>query len=484
MTRQYKTGIDRLQESFLPERVEDYVSDDNPVRAIDAYVESLNFVDLGFKNSEGNGRSRGQPAFSPATHLKLYLWGYMNRIHSSRRLALECRRNLELIWLLNKLQPGYHSIADFRKDNSVALRNVHREFVLLCKELDLFSCELVAIDSVYLEGNASRMSVFSKGRLKALIDNIDKDIERYNRELDREDAMLPASSIGVLADKLGQIEDQRQLLQEMQAELKESEKKQISFTDPDARMLTKSTAKGPTVGYAVQAVVDSKNKLLATCEVTVDKTDQQALVESLEQAKEVLEVQEITALADGGYYSAKGVEECEDRGIDLYMPLPKKGNTSSPDKYEQADFEYDKDNDLFICPAGKELIKRGTYPKGASYTARYFCKESVCMKCMLKDSCIKGNTKYRTVNRTIHSDAVERHRLKMQERGPAMMKLRSSLAEHPFGTMKLWLGWTHFLVRGIEKVKGEMAIISTAYNIKRVLNILGIEKFIACCSAR
>ncbi len=483
MTRQYKNGVDRLQESFLPARVEDYVSEDNHVRAIDAYVDSLDLVKLEFKNSTGNGKSRGQPAFSPATHLKLYLWGYMNRVHSSRRLELDCRRNLELIWLLNSLQPGYHSIADFRKDNPKSLRKVHREFVLLCKELDLFSCELVAIDSVYFEGNASRNSVYSNGRLKALIEKIDKDIEHYNKDLDRSETVIPLPSTQKLSDKIARLEDRRQILEGWQDELEESEAKQISFTDPDARILSKRTAKGPTVGYAVQAVVDSKNKLLATCDVTVDITDQQALVESLENAKEILGVEDITALADGGYFSAKGVEECEKKGINLYMPLPKKVNTSSSDKFNQDDFEYDKDKDLFVCPAGKELTMHGVYPKGASFIARYFGKESVCKKCKQKDACIKGATKYRTVSRTIHSDALERHKIKMQERGPDMMKLRASLAEHPFGTMKLWLGWTHFLVRGIEKVKGEMAILSTAYNLKRVLNIIGIEKFIARCTA-
>ncbi len=246
VSRHYKKGIDREQVTFLPSRVEDYVGLDNPVRAIDAYINSLDLSELGFNNSD-NYSGVGQPAFSPSIHLKIYLWGYLNRVRSSRKLELECRRNLELIWLADSLHPGYHCISDFRKNNSKSISKVSRNFIVLCKSLDLFGGELVALDSAYLEGNASKNSVFTEGRLKSLLKSIDEDIERYNLEIDRADRLFPTVKIDKLAEKLTQLEEHKLRLEKAHQKLQESGKKQISFTDPDARHLTKSTGKGVVV---------------------------------------------------------------------------------------------------------------------------------------------------------------------------------------------------------------------------------------------
>lgn len=481
--RRYKTGIDREQSSFLPPRVEDYVSEDNSVRAIDAYVNSLNLETLGFKNS-GKYSGVGQPPFSPALHLKLYIWGYLNRVRSSRRLETESKRNLELIWLLEGLTPGYHSIADFRKDNPEALKRVHREFVLLCKRLNLYGAELIAIDSAYFEGNASRSSVMTERKLKHLIADIDSDLERYHKELDRNDTAIPVPSSGSLEDKIAQLNNHRLILEDIREELKESDKKQLSFTDEDARLLSKPTDKGPSVGYAVQGTFDSKNKLIVDTTVTVDTSDQEALLGCIETAKEILEVENISVVADTGYYKNDNVATCEEKGDELFIPVPDRGKQKrDKGKFETAEFTYNKDSNSYTCPAKQVLpLRKMRFKDGQNYSVYYGAK-SICSKCPLKDQCLGEKSKFREIYRSEYADPVDRLQKRMMTRGREMMKKRSGLAEHQFGTMKTWLGWTHFLVRGLSKVKGEMALLTTAYNFKRVLNIIGIEKFIASCIA-
>jgi transposase len=484
MSRLYKQGVDRDQESFLPTRVEDYVSPDNPVRAIDAYVRSLDLIDLGFANSD-NYSGVGQRAYSPTLLLGLYLWGYLNRIHSSRRLELECKRNLELIWLVESLTPGYHTIADFRKNNSVALKKVNREFVALCKSLDLFSCELVAIDSAYFEGDASRESIYTKNKLKKLLEQIDDDIERYHKEIDGVDSMsIIKGSSDKMRDKIARLGEYKKNLSKLQKEIKDGNVKQVSLTDEDARLLSKPTDKGPTVGYAVQNVVDSKHKLIVTSEITVDCSDQNALIPALQSAKEILEVDTLIALADGGYYSGENIVKCENEKVDLYMPLPDNGKVQrKANMYETSDFIYDKSRDEYKCPMGKTLKNSRTASnRGVTYK-RYRCLVSACKNCVNRSKCLSPKARSKEIDRSEFQDAVERHRVKMKYAGGEMMRKRSGIVEHPFGTLKLWLGWTHFLVRGIEKVKGEMALLTTAYNFKRVLNIIGVENFINACTA-
>lgn len=482
-TRRYKTGINREQASFLPPRVEDYISKDNSVRAIDAYVNSLDFDALGFKNSI-NYSGVGQPPFSPASHLKLYIWGYLNRVRSSRRLETEAKRNLELIWLLEGLTPGYHSISDFRKDNPESLKKVHREFVLLCKSLNLYGAELVAIDSVYFEGDASRASIMTQNKLKHLIAEIDSDLDKYHKELDRNDTVVPLPSSSTLEDKIIYLNEQRVALEEIREELNKSDKKQLSSTDEDARLLNKPTDKGPSVGYAVQGIIDSKNKLIVEAEVTVDSSDQDALLGCIETAKEVLEVKNISVVVDAGYFKNDNVAICEENGDELFVPVPDSGKQKrNRKKFETADFSYDKNSNFYTCPAKETLpLRRMRVKDGQNYSV-YYASKLICSKCPVKDLCLGKESKFREIYRSEYADPVDRLQNRMKEKGREMMKKRSGLAEHPFGTMKLWLGWTHFLVRGIKKVKGEMALLTVAYNLKRVLNIIGIEKFIACCTA-
>ncbi len=480
--RRYKLGINREQSTFLPSRVEDYVSAENPVRAIDAYVESLDFQALGFTHSEDYSGS-GQPAFSPLIHLKLYIWGYLNRVRSSRRLEAETKRNLELIWLLEGLSPNYHTICNFRRDNSDALQKVHREFVMLCKQLNLFGGELIGIDSVYLEGDASRESVMSANKLKKLLAEIDAEMVKYHKELDRNDTIILTPSPSSMDETLSRLNEKRLALKKMQEDLDASDAKQLSHTDKDARLLCKLTDKGPTVGYAVQGVVDSENKLIVTNEVTIDKVDKHALLDTVNIAKELLDIEHVTVLADGSYYSHENISQCEENGDELYVPIPDSGKQKrDKGKYESADFKYNKDDDSYLCPAGKQLQFRKKRRSKNSFYKIYFAARSTCSNCPLKESCLGNMSACRELHRSEHTEAVERLRKRMREKGKYMMKKRSGLVEHPFGTIKTWLGWTHFLVRGIDKVKGEMALITTVYNFKRVLNLIGIDAFIAACN--
>lgn len=481
--RRYKTGIDREQTTLLPPRVEDYVSAENPVRAIEAYVNSLDFGKLGFKNC-GNYSGVGQPPFSPATHLKLYIWGYLNRVRSSRRLETETKRNLDLIWLLEGLTPGYHAISDFRKDNANSIKKVHREFVILCKSLNLFGSELIAIDSVYLEGNASRASVFTERKLKHLIQQIDDEMDKYHKELDRNDTIIPVTNSESIAETIEYLKKQRLALEKIQKEMEESGKKQISSTDVDARMLSKPTDKGPTVGFAIQGVVDSKYKLIVTNEVTVDSSDPESLLATISAAKDILDVKSISVVTDARYFSNDNVAKCEENGDVLYTPIPDNGKQKRDEgKFEGADFKYDKETNSYTCPAKKNIPFKKKRIRDGKTSSVYFATKLVCSACLLKDKCLGEKSYIREIWRTAQAESVDRLRERMKEKGREMMRRRSGLAEHPFGTIKVWFGWTHFLVRGVTKVKGEMALITTAYNFKRVLNIIGIEKFIAACEA-
>jgi transposase len=483
--RLYKHGVNREQSTFLPPRVEDYIDKNNAVRAIEAYVNSLNLEDLGFTNC-GNISGRGQPAFPPAMHLKLFIWGYLNRIRATRRLENEIHRNLELIWLLQSLKPGFRVIADFRSKNAEALCKVQRNFTLLCKRLGLFGGQLVAIDSVNLEGSASKNSVLTKGKLKKMVDEIDADVKQYLLDIDYNDSVAPvlAPDEMQIADKIAQFDEQREILERLLNDIEKSGKRQLSRTDPDARYLSKSTDKGPTVGYQIQAAVDSKNKLIAVCEVTVDKTDSESLMDIVKAAKEILDVKALGVTVDSGYYSNENVAECEQENIELFMPVPDKGKAKrSKGFFERNDFIYDSESDSYTCPGEQIMTRKGTQKKDGKINFCYYGKKTICSACKCKDRCIEGKTKLRVIYRSEHEDAVDRHRARMEDRGPEMMRKRSGLAEHPFGTIKVWLGWTHFLIRGARKVKGEMALITTCYNFKRTLNIIGLEKFIAACSA-
>lgn len=476
--RRYKQGLNREQAMLLPYRVEDFVSEDHLVRVIDAFVEGLALERYGFKNSHG-GVTSGQPAYAPGALLKLYIYGYLNRVTTSRRLENECYRNLEVIWLLGGLTPTYKTIADFRKHNSKALKAVNKAFFRTCNELSLYGKELVAIDGSFFKGNASQASITTRRQLEREMARVEKEFASYLSELesaDQDDVTLPREVSG-LQDKLAKMHD---MLQEMD----KRQETQVSRTDPDARRLQKSGQR--VAGYNTQLAVDSKHKLIVAVDVVQDGNDSQQLASMATQAKDALEVNNLKVVADAGYYSKQQLKECEDQGLEVYVPEPDKQAQARADGRLTRDaFHYDEASDHYVCPTGHILARQGIQHKGEARNIRYAARAKDCRACPLRDECLgKGKTRYRQLYRSEHEAVVERHRERMAEDGSEYMRRRSGLAEHPFGTMKRWLGYLHFVTRGLEKVTGEMNLMVLCYNLKRAINIVGSRALIGYFGAR
>lgn len=485
----FKTGESREQASLLPPRIEDYVGPNNPVRAIESFVCALDLAKLGFLHAD-RGVEVGQPPYDPADLLKLYLYGYINQVRSSRRLEREACRNLELIWLLKNLRPGYRTIAHFRKENWKALKAVNRLFVLLARELGLVGGAIVAIDGAFFHGNASKESVFTRKRLAEQIANLDSEIEAYGRSLDDNDAAETkeptkdrANGPGVggdLSAEVAALMAKRWRAEADLARLKVNGETQLSLTDPDARLLVKN-GQG-IAGYNVQTAVDDQHKLIVASEVVNDSSDVGQLHAMAKAAKDALEVEALQALADEGYYSSLELKACEDDGIVAYVPVPEgNGQLEKQGRFSLKDFSYDPTADAYRCPAGALLQPmKGRWKNTSGRTEiRYASSTKTCRTCPLRTRCLSPKAPRRTIGRWEHEDVLERHRARMQGAGE-LMRRRSSIVEHPFGTLKCRAGYRHFLVRGFNKVRGEWSLMTLCYNFTRVLNILGFERFLAC----
>lgn len=484
MERRYKQGPSRHQKTLLPPSIDEYISSTNPVRAIDAYVNSLDLEELGFTHAQGTFGA-GQPAYDPSDLLKLYLYGYLHRIRSSRRLERETHRNLEVIWLLQGLRPTYKTIADFRKNNLNALKAVNKDFVLVCRELELYGAELIGIDGSHFQGNASKGSIYGEKRLQKLLEKIDRDIARYLEELETGDkqAAEAQSEDPQLEEKLRKLKQRRQACRDKLDTMKQSGEKQLSLTDEDARLISKG---GQTIaGYNVQSAVDNKHKLLVVCEVVNDSNDVRQLWPLSRKAQETLETQGITVVADSGYYNHTHLKKCQEQGITPYVPIPDKTKpTRAHGRFCRKDFTFDREHNRYQCPGGENLVQDTTFLKGGKWMIRYASRAGRCARCALRRQCLPDKTAYRQIYRWEHEEIAEAHRQRIERKGPEYMKKRAGLVEHPFGTLKLWLGWTHFCLRGFKKVQAEMNLLMLVYNFKRVLNILGMDTFMAYCKAR
>lgn len=488
--RHYKQGIDRQQEYLLPTSIEEYIRPDNSVRAIEVYVESLDLAELGFKNASGL-LGPGQPAYRPADLLKLYLYGYLHRVRSSRRLDQETRRNLEVIWLLRGLQPGYKTIADFRKNNLQALKATQGDFIQLCKELDLFGKELVGIDSSYFRGNVSKGSIYTEERLKKDLERIEKHIAEYLQAMEAADAEEDeghnedeASQVDpTLQEKLAVLRDRQQSQQSRLKKLQDSVERQLSEVDEDARLLSKN---GQSVaGYNVQTAVDEKHKLIVVHKVIQNGNDEQQLEPMAKAAKAELEVGHLDVAADAGYFNAQQIKNCQEAQITVYVPEPNKTNqVRLQGRFSREDFTYQAERNCYICPGGAELKLQSTITRNGKRDHQYRSRPKGCASCVLRHQCLPKKTPCRTVTRWEHEEVNEDHRERMKLTGREKMRQRASLSEHVFGTLKQWCGWTHFLLRGLEKVCAEMSLLVLAYNFRRVLTILGLEVFSDYCRKR
>jgi transposase len=490
--RTFKTGYDRDQACFLPPRIEDYVGSDNPVRAIDSFVAALDLAKLGFRHAD-RGAEVGQPPYDPADLLKLYLYGYINQVRSSRRLEREAGRNLELIWLLKNQRPGYRTIANFRKENWKALKAVNRSFVLLIRELGLVGGSVVAIDGSFFHGDASKASIFTRRRIAEQIAKLDREIEAYGRLLkdndaseakkprkDRADGDSGGGDGGDIGAKVSALMAKRSRAQADLARLKANGETQLSLTDPDARLLVKN-GQG-IAGYNVQTAVDDKHNLIVASEVVNDSSDVGQLHAMAKAAKDALEAEALQVLADEGYYSSTELKACEDDGIVAYVP-PSEGRRrlKKQGRFSLEDFNYDGAADAYRCPAGALLrpMKGRWQNTSGRAEIRYTSRKAICGTCRLRARCLSSKGLQRTIRRWEHEDVLDRHRARMQ--GAAdLMHRRSGIVEHPFGTIKCRAGYRHFLVRGFNKVRGEWSLMALCYNFTRVLNILGFERFVAC----
>jgi transposase len=493
MNRTYKIGHSRDQASFLPPCLEDYVSRDNPVRAIDAYVDALDLNELGFRDLGSDGGA-GQPPYDPADLLRLYLYGYLHQVRSSRRLERETRRNVELMWLLGGLTPGYRTIANFRKDNAAGLKAANRDFVLLAGRLDLLGGALVAIDGAYFHGDASKASILTKKRLQEQITALDRSIAEYNAALEANDQAEEAAAAVApgkppsgedIAQKLAALRHRRAMAATDLAKLADSGDGQISRTDPDARLLAKH---GQIVaGYNVQIAVDDKHKLIVASEVVNEGNDTGQLHAMAEAAKAALGVAALTAVADAGYYNGETLKACEDAAITAYVPPPDRGQRlKAQGRFSLEDFRYEAAADVYRCPADAELRPMHGQKRQASgkMAIRYASRRSVCRTCPLRARCLAGTRQRREIERWTDEDVIERHRARMRLAGEDMMRRRKALAEHPFGTLKCRAGYRHFLVRGFDKVRGEWSLMALCYNFSRVLRIIGLDRWKARLAQR
>lgn len=481
--RRYKAGVSREQVSLLPARVEDYVGRDNPVRAIEAYVSRLDLAKLGFCHAQRSG-GVGQPPYDPADLLKLYIYGYLNQVRSSRRLKLEAERNLELIWLLKGLKPKQRTIADFRKDNWAAFKAVNRGFVLLVRELGLVGGTLVAIDGAFFDGNASKASITTRKRLSEQLAALDRDIEAYGAALDTNDGAEAKGSSGEndgggddgdLAQKVAALMAKRAERQADLDRLEESGETQLSRTDEDARLLSKSGQR--VAGYNVQIAVDDKHALIVCSEVVNDGNDTGQLDKMAMAAKEAFEAETLKAVADSGYYNGAALKSCEEQGIEAYVPLPERhSRLAAQGRFTQEDFAYDGETNSYRCPAGERLLPTD-HPRqnGDRVEIRYVSRKTVCDVCPLRLRCVTDKRPTRDILRWQHEAVIERHRARMQD-ADDIMRRRKALAEHPFGTLKCRAGYRHFLVRGFNKVRGEWSLMAFCYNFTRLLSILGFDQ--------
>jgi transposase len=467
-------GHDRSQTLLLPESLDEYVGQDNPVRFIDAFIDGLDLTAAGFTRVKP--KTTGRPGYAPKDLLKLYIYGYLNRVRSSRRLEAETHRNIEVIWLLRHLKPDFKTIADFRRINHKAFRPVFRQFVLLCRQLDLFGRELIAVDGTRIKAVNNKDRNFTHASLTQFIKLADAKLDDYLQRLDQSDAdeaKTTGSRVKNLAEKIAAIRERRTRCKDMLEQLERTGKDQISLTDPDSRAMAAHTR--VAVGYNAQIAVDVKHKLIVEQQVTNQVVDMGQLTQTAEPAKEILGVETIDVVADKGYFKIEDIEACEKAGMVPYVPRPQRGPSVKAGLFRKDEFQYDAATDSYVCPAGQRLhsysssLLRGL--KKINYVNKLACDD-----CSVRPRCTAG--KFRTVSRLENEAVLDRMAARLAKR-PGVLDRRRETVEHPFGTIKQWMNQGAFLMRGLDKVRGEFSLTALAYNLRRVLNLVGFAELMA-----
>lgn len=473
----YVSGINRDQVLLFPEVVDEYLTDENPVRFIDAFVEGLNVRELGFRNSIP--KATGRPAYNPSDLLRLYIYGYLNRIRSSRLLEKETHRNVEVMWLMKKLKPDFKTIADFRKNNAKAFKRIFRQFTILCNDLDLFGRELVGVDGTKIKGVNSLCRNYPKSLLQKRLKEINEAIEQYLSDIDETDQQekdLTSLTAEELQKKIEKLKGRKEEYNKMIEEMDEKGESQVSLTDSDSRSFPKKF--GVDVGYNAQVAVDDKHHLIVEQEVTNAVTDIDQLSSMAIKTKESLGVDSLKVVADAGYCNAKEIEACEEADIEAYTPKINTSNSKKKGLYAKEQFKYDAKKNCYYCPAGKRLTYRFEgfeKRRNKRRSVLYYVGES-CQSCSQKPLCTESQDP-RRITRCPEEGAIDR----MQERikqHPEIMKRRKQIVEHPLGTIKFWNHQNSFLMKGLENVKAEFSLSTLAYNIKRVINVIGVKKMV------
>ena len=474
--RRFVEGLDRSQSTLFPECLQDWIAEDNPARVIDVFVDELDLGDIGFSGVDPE--VTGRPSYHPSVLLKLYIYGYLNRVQSSRRLEREALRNVEMMWLLGRLAPDHKTIADFRKDNGPAIKKVCARFVELCRQMGLLTKASVAIDGSKFKAVNTRDKNFTKGKVERRRQQLEDSVARYLAQLDTADLQDPSEALAAktahLKDKLAKLASEMQKLEAYEKAMMASPDQQISLTDPDCRSMATSGRGSGVVGYNVQVAVDTEHHLIIAHEVTNSGSDRAQLANMATQAKAVLGVDKLEAVADRGYYSGEEIKACEDAAIAVTLPKPVTSGMEAKGQFGKHDFVYLADDDAYRCPASEVLSYHSATVDDGRAIRRYWTH--ACVTCPLKARCTKA--KYRVISRWEHEYVMEAAQKRLDE-NPQAMRQRRETVEHPFGTLKMRMGATHFLMKTLPRVASEMALHVLAYNMTRAMSIMGVRPLMA-----
>jgi transposase len=478
--KRFVEGADRGQSTLLPECLDDFIDEINPVRAIDAFVAALDLGVLGFAGVEP--AATGRPSYHPSALLKLYIYGYLNRVQSSRRLEREASRNVEVMWLLGRLVPDDKVIADFRKDNGKAIRQVCARFVDLCREMGLLATASVAIDGSKFKAVNNRDKNFTRGKVERRRAQLEESVARYLDQLDTADRHEPTEALAMkterLKEKLAKLKEEMAKLATIEAQMLTSPDQQVSLTDPDSRSMATSGRGSGVVGYNVQVAVDTEHHLIVVHDVINVGNDRAQLARMAKEAKATLETESLDVVADRGYFDSEEILACEESGITVTLPKPMTSGAKAEGRFGKQDFVYLAEDDVYLCPAGERLTYRYTNEEEGKTLRRYWT--TACPTCALKPKCTTGRE--RRISRWEHEHVLETVQRRLDEH-PEKMRQRRETVEHPFGTMKARMGATHFLTKTLPKVATEMALSVLAYNLTRVMNIIGVKPLITAIGA-
>jgi transposase len=478
--RRFVEGADRGQSTLLPECLDDWIDENNPVRVIDAFVDALDLAELGFEGVEP--LATGRPSYHPAALLKLYIYGYINRVQSSRRLEREAGRNVEVMWLLGRLVPDHKTVADFRKDNGRAIRKVCARFVELCREMGLLAKASVAIDGSKFKAVNNRDRNFTRAKVERRRAQLEESVARYLSQLDTADRQQPSEALAAkttrLKEKLAKLGEEMRRLKGLEARMLAAPDQQVSLTDPDSRSMATSGRGSGVVGYNVQVAVDTEHHLIVTHEVTNVGSDRSQLAHVAKETKATLQTDALEAVADRGYFSGEEILACDQAGITVTLPKPMTSGAKSEGRFGKQDFVYLPEQDVYRCPAGERLKYYFTNVENGLTLRRYWT--NACRTCALKSRCTTGVQ--RRITRWEHEHVLETVQRRLDE-NPQAMRLRRETVEHPFGTIKARMGATHFLMKTLPRVASEMALHVLAYNLTRVMNIVGIRPLMAAIRA-